>query len=301
VRVGPHLSYLGYRAGSAVVTAVPESWVGPGAKVVGRVAARTMRGRARMLTRHLRRVHGGDVPEPELDRLVAGAFESYGRYWLEAFRLPGRSLESIEQRFSIDGRDHIDAALAEGKGVILAMPHVGNWDLGGAWFCGAGYPVTVLAEALEPPKLGEWFFAFRRSLGMEVVSTGDGAARALIAALRANRAVAIVGDRDLSRSGVEVTFFGEETTLPEGPAMLALRTGATILPASVYFNGDGGHHAIVRPPLGTTRGDGPLRDDVARITQALAAEYEWFIRRAPEQWHLLQPNWPSDYEAGGRR
>ena len=293
--IGDNLSYLGYRAGSAVASSVPESWVAPGARVLGRVAGLTMKGRARMLTRHLRRVQGPDLPDQDLERLVAGAFDSYGRYWFEAFRLPGRTVESIEARFTIEGRKYIDDGLARGRGVILAMPHVGNWDLGGAWFCGAGYPVTVLVEALEPPKLGEWFFAFRRSLGMEVVPTGDGAARSLIAALRANRAVAIVADRDLSRSGVEVTFFGEETTLPEGPAMLALRTGATILPATVYFRGDDSHHAVVRPPLDTGRRDQPLRDDIARITQDLAAEFEWFIRQAPEQWHLLQPNWPSDY------
>lgn len=295
--LGATLSYVGYRAGSAAVSAVPQRWVEPASRVVGRVAGITMRGRAQMLARHLRRVAGPELTGPELERLVAGAFDSYGRYWFEAFRLPGRTLASIEAHFTIEGREHIDTALGEGRGAIMAMPHVGNWDLGGAWFCAAGYPVTVLAEALEPPRLGEWFFAFRRSLGMEVVPTGDGAARRLIVALRANRAVAIVADRDLDRSGVEVTFFGERTTLPEGPAMLALRTGAAILPSTVYFRAGGRHHAVVRPPLAAHRGTGTLRDDVARITQALAAEFEAFIRAAPEQWHLLQPNWPSDYES----
>jgi KDO2-lipid IV(A) lauroyltransferase len=112
-------------------------------------------------------------------------------------------------------------------------------------------------------------------------------------ALRDNGLLALVCDRDLRGDGVDVEFFGEHTTLPAGPATLALRTGAVIVPVAVYFRPHGGHHAVVRPPLDTSR-QGSLREDVARITQALAREFEGLIAAEPQQWHLLQPNWPSD-------
>jgi KDO2-lipid IV(A) lauroyltransferase len=128
-----------------------------------------------------------------------------------------------------------------------------------------------------------------------VVPLGDGAATAVMKALKANEVVCLLCDRDLERNGVEVEFFGERTTLPAGPAMLGLRTGAPVLPTGVYFTPRyNGHHAIVRPPLTASRLGGGLRDDVARVTQSLARELEFLIRRAPDQWHLFQPNWPSD-------
>ncbi len=196
---------------------------------------------------------------------------------------------------SWEGVGHVEQGLVTGKGVIMALPHLGGWDFGGAWFASAGYPATVVVEQLEPPELFEWFAAMRRDLGLTVVPHGPKAGTAVLGALKRNELVGLVCDRDLERTGVEVEFFGERTTLPAGPATLALRTGAVLLPTAVYFQGSG-HHGIVRPPIAVERSGDGLRADVARITQVLAGELEALIRRAPEQWHLLQPNWPSDYE-----
>jgi KDO2-lipid IV(A) lauroyltransferase len=118
--------------------------------------------------------------------------------------------------------------------------------------------------------------------------------------LKAGRTLALVADRDILGSGVDVEFFGETTTLPAGPATLALRTGAPLLPVAMYFRPRGGHQGVIRPPMDVTR-TGKFRADVTRLTQALAHEMETFIRAAPEQWHLVQPNWPSDVEALRRR
>jgi phosphatidylinositol dimannoside acyltransferase len=200
------------------------------------------------------------------------------------------------------GRSHLDAAVAQQQGVILALPHLGNWDLAGAWLSNQVPHVTVVAEPVEPPELFEWFVDTRRALGMEVIALGPGAGPALLRALRAEHVVCLVCDRDIAGDGVEVEFFGERTKLPAGPATLGLRTGAPILPVAVYFTRKAdGHLGIVRPPLPAER-RGALRDDVTRVTQYLAAELEHLIRRAPEQWHLFQPNWPSDpgYEAKPR-
>jgi KDO2-lipid IV(A) lauroyltransferase len=158
-----------------------------------------------------------------------------------------------------------------------------------------GYRLTVVAEPIQPPELFEWFSGLRERLGMTVVAHGPGAGNAVLGALRRNEVVCLLCDRDLGRDGVSVEFFGERTTLPGGPATLALRTGAPLLPVAVYFTSRlDGHRAVVRPPVAAARA-GALRADVARVTQALAGELELLIAAHPEQWHLLQPNWPSDY------
>ncbi len=248
-----------------------------------------------MIERHLRRVHGDELQGAALRSAVNAAFESYARYWLESFSLPRETPESLDAHFETLGREHLDNALSAGKGAILALPHLGAWDFGGAWLTTHGYPLVVVVEKLEPAELFEWFVEHRRSIGMEVIPLGPRAGVAVIRALRAGHSVGLLCDRDLTDSGVEVELFGERTTIPGGPAALAFRTGAPILPTTVYFRPGGGHLGVVRPPIPVAR-QGTLREDVERITQLLARELEALIREAPEQWHLMQPNWPSDFE-----
>jgi phosphatidylinositol dimannoside acyltransferase len=231
--------------------------------------------------------------------MVAEVYRSYARYYIESFRLPSLPPEVVAEKFTVDGYEHIDQAFADGSAPILALPHLGGWEWAAFWL--ALVPkrrVTAVAEALEPPELFTWFTELRKSLGMEVVPLGPGAGAQVMRALRDKHVVCLLSDRFLEGSSVEVEFFGERTQLPAGPATLALRTGAPILPTAVYFRGDS-HHAIVRPPIESVR-NGGLREDVSRVTQTLAHELERLIRLAPEQWHLLQPNWPSDFEALGR-
>lgn len=248
-----------------------------------------------MIERHLRRVHGEGLQGSELRSAVRASFDSYARYWIESFALPRETAESLDAHFETSGLEHLDAALSAGNGAILALPHLGAWDFGGAWLATHGYPVTVVVEKLEPPELFEWFVSHRRSIGMEVVPLGPEAGIAVVNALRAGRPVGLLCDRDLTGSGVEVELFGERTMLPAGPATLALRMGAPILPTTAYFRPNGGHLGVVKPPIDITRA-GSFRSDVERITQVLAQELEALIREAPEQWHLMQPNWPSDFE-----
>ena len=297
---GDRAAYYGYRAASIVARGLPRPLARGLAGGASRVMARTMKARRVMVARHMQRVHGGELSRRELDRLVRRAFDSYARYWLESFRLPGTTAAQLEATMSWTGLEHLDAALVEGHGVIIALPHLGGWDTTGAWFATLGHPVTVVVEPVQPPELFEWFARLRRGYGVNVVPLGPAAGTAVLRALHANQVVGLVCDRDILGTGVEVEFFGEETTLPSGPATLALRTGAALLPAGMYFRGRHGHLGLMRPPLETQR-EGRLRDDVIRITQALAAELEALIRLAPEQWHLFQPNWPTDFEAIARR
>jgi phosphatidylinositol dimannoside acyltransferase len=293
--VADEAAVAAYKAGSRVARVLP----GPAASFAGWAAGLGMANvdaqRRRMVARHLQRIHGGQLSRFELWRAVQRSFESYARYWVEALRLPGITPTELDAGMSVEGFDQIDRALERGTGAILALAHLGGWDWGGAWMATQGFRMTVVVEPLEPPEMFEWFADFRRSLGMSIVPLGPEAGGAVLKALRNNEIVGLLCDRDISGGGVEVEFFGERTTLPAGPATLALRTGAPLLPAAVYFEDHGRHRGVIRPALDLTR-QGSLREDVARLTQALAAELEELIRPAPEQWHVFQPNWPSDHE-----
>jgi KDO2-lipid IV(A) lauroyltransferase len=260
--------------------------------------------RRAMVARHLQRALGTTVAGPDLERMVDAAFASYARYWAESLRLPGSSAAAIDAGMSWEGIGRIARAVADGRGAILALPHLGGWEWGGFWMVQQGFALTVVVEALEPPELFEWFAGFRRSLGMDVVAVGPAAARKVVRALRAGGVVCLLCDRNIGgAAGIDVEFFGERTQMPGGPATLAMRTGAALLPCAVYFDGPGdGHRAVVRPEIAPRRSpDGPRtsaasRAEAARVTQVLATELEVLIRHDPTQWHLMQPNWPSDPE-----
>jgi KDO2-lipid IV(A) lauroyltransferase len=250
--------------------------------------------RRAIVERHLRRADPtmGDV---RLRRAVQLAFDSYSRYWLESFRLPHLPRRTVDRGMTVEGFEHVEAALAGGNGLILALPHLGGWEWAGRWLADRGHGLTAVVEAIEPPELFDWFKRLRNQLGMNIVGLGPDAGKEVLAALRRNDIVCLLSDRDIQRNGVEVDFFGEVTTLPPGPGTLSLRTGAPILPTAVYFTDrTDGHLGVVRPPLDTTRSDDGLRADVTRVTQDLAIELGHLIRRSPYQWHLFQPNWPSD-------
>jgi phosphatidylinositol dimannoside acyltransferase len=283
-----------YRFGAAAARLLPAPVAAGLTTPFGTGASFASSERRAMIARHLRRV------EPSLRGLrlrvaVQEAFDSYAHYWLESFRLPHLSAAEVERGFDVNGYEHIVDALAEGNGVILVLPHLGGWEWAGRWIAEQGHDITVVVEQVEPPELFEWFVELRQALGMNVVALGSDAGAKVMRALRDNHVVCLLADRDLRGHGPAVRFFGETTTLPAGPATLALRTGAPILPTAVYFTGRvDGHHAWVRPPLPVERTEPRLRDDVARITQLLAEDLEILIRKAPSQWHLFQPNWPSD-------
>jgi KDO2-lipid IV(A) lauroyltransferase len=286
-------SFLAYRGAAAVANAIPERMAMPLAEGVGRALAPMLPARRRIVARNLGRATDGRLDDHALRRAVSDTFASYGRYWLELFRLPQDARRSTEPRFDSEGWEHIADAMDAGNGLILALPHLGGFDFAAAWLAERGVAPTVVVEPVEPPELYEWFAGVREAIGMEVVPLGPDAGGAILRALKANRVVCLLSDRDLTGDGVEVEFFGERTTMPGGPATLALRTGAPLVPAGVYFRPHGGHFARIGPPVPVQR-EGRLRDDVHRLTQALALRFEELIRMAPEQWHLMQPNWPSD-------
>ena len=282
-----------YKLGSLAARVMPGPFASATASMIGLGMSNSMRDKRSMVERHLRRVDPS-LRGLALRQAVQQSFDSYARYYVDSFRLPLLSARTVDAGFTTEGLHSVDDAIAAGTGVILALPHLGGWEWAGRWLVERGHRMTVVVEPLEPPELFEWFKDLREGLGMKVVPLGPRVAGTVLKALADNQVVCLLCDRDLERTGIRVEFFGEETTLPAGPAMLSIRSGAPLVPVGVYFTPRyNGHHAVVRPPLPIER-TGRLRDDVAAATQMLAHELEYLIRRAPEQWHMFQPNWPSD-------
>jgi lauroyl/myristoyl acyltransferase len=252
-----------------------------------------------MVERHQRRLEPG-LSKRELRRRVKQVFRSYGRYYADVVRLPAVTDDELANCLRVDGYEHLDNALHTGDGTVIVMPHVGSWEWAACWLARIKrHEITGVVERLQPADLFDWFERFRREIGMHTVPLGPDAIPTLVRALRQGHVVALLGDRDIRGNGVEVEFFGETTTLPGGAAALALTTGAQVLPAAAYEIGLGQRRLVIEAPLAVERRAG-LRDDVRRVTASIAVALERLIRAAPSQWHLLQPNWPSDRDAAAR-
>jgi KDO2-lipid IV(A) lauroyltransferase len=248
------------------------------------------------LESNLRRVVGQDTPEAELRVLSRAAMRSYLRYWCDTFRLPGWSREEVVTRMVAYDDHHLADALAAGKGVVVALPHMGNWDHAGAWATLAHSPVVTVAERLKPEDLFEKFLAFRRELGLDVIplTGGDPPFPYLQDRLRAGALVALLGDRDLGRSGVPVQFFGAKAKMPAGPAALAVDTGAALVTAGLFLE-DGRNAVRFGPPVEVPQ-DGERSRRIFRTTQLVAERFQESIAAHPTDWHMLQRVWVDDLD-----
>jgi phosphatidylinositol dimannoside acyltransferase len=278
-----------YAAGWMAVRAMPEFAARSAFDTGARYAAR--HGGPDQLRKNLARVVGvppADVP----DALMRASLASYARYWREAFRLPtmdhralARQIQDVSQ-----GNENLEAALAAGRGAVVALPHSGNWDMAGVWLTQTYGTFTTVAERLKPESLYRRFINYRESLGFEVLPLSGGDRppfEVLCERLRDNRVVCLMAERDLTRTGVEVDFFGEPTRMPAGSAKLAIETGAALLPTHCWYEGNGWPHWI-QPPLDCSSGD------VGAITQGLADRFAKNIADHPADWHMLQPQWLAD-------
>ncbi len=283
------LSDWSYATGWRLVRAMPE----PLARGIAGAGARyaALNGGPAQLRKNLARVIG-TTPEQVPESLIRDSLASYARYWREAFRLPSMDHVALAQRLDevFIGAEHFAAAHAAGRGAVMALPHSGNWDMAGVWLAQQYGTFTTVAERLKPESLYDRFIAYRESLGFEVLPLTGGERpplEVLAERLRANRFVCLMADRDLTRAGVQVDFFGEPTRLPAGPAKLALQTGAPLHPAHVYYDGE---DCVVRidDAIDTSSGD------IGVITQALADRFAVNIAAHPQDWHMLQPLWLAD-------
>ncbi|MGW5326075.1 phosphatidylinositol mannoside acyltransferase [Streptomyces sp. NPDC004014] len=242
------------------------------------------------------RVVPGAGPE-RLAALSRAGMRSYLRYWMESFRLPAWSPERVRTGFQPKDLHHLTDGLASGRGVILALPHLANWDLAGAWVTTElRTPFTTVAERLKPETLYDRFVAYREGLGMEVLPHSGGSAFGTLARrLRDGGLVCLVADRDLSASGTEVDFFGDRARMPAGPALLAQQTGALLLPVTLWYDDSPVMKGRVHPPVEVPP-SGTRAERTSAMTQSLADAFATGIAEHPEDWHMLQRLWLADLD-----
>ena len=284
---------LGYAAGWRTARVLPL----PVARAIFNAGAdRAYKGNGpgtQRLRRNLSMVLGPSATAAEVETVVKAGLRSYARYWMEAFRLPSQSRQQHLTNFRLETHDELAAAMAAGKGAILALPHMGNWDSAAAYVVSNGWPMITVAERLKPEGVFEQFVAYREKLGMEVVPlTGGQRAPLDVLAEKAMKgyAVALLADRDLSARGVEVTFFGGRTRMPPGPALLALRTGAPLYAADLWFTETQAVAKMRRIEL-PDPADGALDVRAKLVTQRLADAFAIGIAEHPQDWHMLQKLW----------
>lgn len=292
------LVYYGYVAGSAVARALPEKVSYALARLAGGIAARMSKKRG-IVAGNLARITGKPADSEEVQSLVVEAYRSYARYWLETFALVREGREFFLERFKLRHEDRLDAVLARGKGAVVAVGHLGNWDAAGAWVGATGRRLVTVAEVLKPRRMFDFFADHRAALGMTIYPAEKGVTERLVAAVSDGAVVAILGDRDLKGTGPEVEFFGEPATLPGGAAAVALRARVPLLVAGVwgvtFDDGRRGWEAEMSEPIELPDNRGG--DAVGQLTAQVAEKLEEFIARRPEEWHVLQPFWIADREA----
>jgi lauroyl/myristoyl acyltransferase len=290
--VNDSVTYLAYATGWRAIRLMPER---AAYALFEQVADRLWRARGagvQRLEANLSRVLG-PVPEARLRAVSRDGMRSYMRYWCDAFRLPGWDRARIDT-FEVRHLERLAEPIRSGRGVVLALPHMGNWDHAGAWVSQNLTPIHSVAEKLEPAQLYDAFLSYRQGLGMTIDGLGDpGVFDRLAQTCRSGGAVALLADRDLSAKGIEVEFFGEATRFPAGPAALAVDTGSALLPAHLFW--DGHNVADIQPEVVPPH-TGDRAERIAAATQSVAASLEVGIRRHPQDWHMLQRLWLADLD-----
>ncbi|HVF52614.1 MAG TPA: phosphatidylinositol mannoside acyltransferase [Actinomycetota bacterium] len=287
------LVYYAYVGGSAIARLIPERMAYGMARTLGRFAAKRSKRRG-TVARNLALITGKHEGSEENEALVRSAFESYATYWLETFRFVREDQDFFLHHVRSDTLDRIAGVQARGKGAIVIVGHLGNWDAAGAWVGATGRRLVTVAEVLRPRRMFEFFSDHRAKLGMTIYPAQKGATEDLIAEVEAGAVVAILGDRDLKGTGIPARFFGVETTFPRGPARVALATGVPLLVAGVYSmvhpDGVRGWRVDISEPIELPSGP----DAAEELTQAYVERLEGYVAAVPEQWHVFQPFWPTE-------
>ncbi len=225
---------------------------------------------------------GRERSDPEVARVARSAFQNYGRVLMDFLLLGSLTPQELIARMSVDGLEHLDAGLARGKGVIMATPHMGSWDMAGSYAGALGYRISAVAERF-PGSLNEAVVATRQRFGLNVIMLGRSAVRGITEALQANGGVALLCDLEQG-PGLTVSFFGRRATVPGGPAAFALKTGASLVPACQYASAPGRYHVHLDPPLAVREGD-----TKESLMQAVINRFEDFIKERPDQWYAFRP------------
>lgn len=281
-----YVKYFLFRGACGLVGIFPAGFSHAVAMAAGEIAYSLSREKREVVYENMRRVRPEAGPE-EWSRLARGCFREYARYWVDFLRCYHLTFEEIFYDLVVPhGVEWFDRCRAGGRGAVLALPHYGSWDMIGGWV-GHQYPFWAVAERLRPRPMYEFHTELRRRMGIRIIPLGENTVEKVIEVLLKNEFVALLSDRVIAGSGVEVEFFGEKVLMPIGPALLGVKLGTAVIPCQIILEG-GKYHGYVGPPL-DIEVTGDTRRDVQVNTQKLARVFEDFIRRDPTQWHMFQP------------
>jgi KDO2-lipid IV(A) lauroyltransferase len=292
---------LAYRGAWQSIRHLPDAAAYRLFDTVADVTVRRDTRRVQRLRANLSRATGLPPGDPALEQVVRDGMRRYLHYWCDAFRLPNWDHDRVVGTVTAHNEDAVRGPLAEGLGVVGALPHMGNWDHAAAWAGRTGLPVATVAERLEPEDVYLQFLEFRRRLGVDILpltGSGEDLVSALTSRVRANTFVPLLADRDLTARGIEVELLGEPARLPVGPAVLAVRTGAPLVPVTLSVEGEPPDHRLViqfHDPIAKPQGVG-LRHAVQEMTQQLADVFSVAIREHPADWHMLQRVFTADLD-----
>ena len=292
--MGETFVYWGYNLAWKIIRWIPESRA---YSLANRFAdflyARNGKGVNRLRSNY-RRVRP-ELEGAQLEFLVNAGMRSYLRYWCDTFRFPAWSKERLLSTTVCENENFLRDPIAAKRGCIVALPHAGNWDHAGAYFCATGIPLNTVAEHLKPEKLFRKFLEYRTAIGMEVLDLDSRSIAVLSQRLRAGKLVALVADRDLSKNGIPVNFFGTGGQMPAGPALLAVQTGADLITAFVKYEEIGIRiifgEAIAVPETGS------VSEKAAAMTQVIADRFAEQLAVNTVDWHMLQRIWRDDVSA----
>ena len=276
-----------YFAGWRIVRWLPEKFAYSLAYSIADLLTRRNGKSVQRLRSNLERTQQ-DITTLDLNLLTFQAMRSYMRYWCDTFRFPDWSKQRVQETVTVENEHLLMDAIAAKTGVIVSLPHAGNWDHAGAYFCAKGVNLVTVAEHLKPEKLFLKFLEYRQNMGMEVLPLDGRVLGTLAQRLRQGALVALVADRDLSRSGIDVTFFNAPSRMPAGPALLAIKTAAPLITAFVSYTESGIHIVFKNVVLPTA---GTQEERVSEIVQMTAMHFEEGIKQNPEDWHMLQRIW----------
>jgi KDO2-lipid IV(A) lauroyltransferase len=282
-----NISFLLYMLGWWIVRKLPENSAYKLFAFLGREVARRNGRSVQRLRSNLARVQP-HLNSNELEILVYQAMGSYMRYWCDTFRIQDWSKERVHQTVTTTNEHLLIDPMRDGRGVIITLPHSGNWDHAGAYFCSLGIPLVTVAEKLEPEALFRKFLQHRESMGFEVLALDNRSFATLMKRAREKRLIALVADRDLSLSGIDVDFFGFPARMPAGPVLIHIKTGIPLVAAHVSYTETGIHvefNSVDVPTSGTDE------ERIAAGVQATADLFEKGIKKYPEDWHMLQRIW----------
>ena len=277
--------YFGYALAWKLIRVLPENSAYQLGRIIADFVYKKNGKGVQRLRKNFSRVLGNTAPE----EMVNAGMRSYLRYWIDTFRFPKWTKQRIIETVTCEGEELLREPIANGRGVVVALPHAGNWDHAGAYFCATGIPLTTVAEHLEPEKLFKKFLTYRENIGMEVLDLNSRSIATLSQRARAGKLIALVADRDISNNGVPVEFCGANAKFPAGPALLAIQTGAALITAYIRYEEEG--IRIIFGPEILVPNTGDVSQKVKFMTQEIANRFGAQLQKDPVDWHMLQRIW----------